>query len=428
MTVDDDALRAMLTTRADRIAATAADEIMQAVRAEVRGPRQGAAFSVLPVLTGRSPAIGAGWAAAAMIAVLVMVVVATHPPGTTPSASPSRGAASASALVGPTPWPSAAPSGAHISITDLRRDLNDGTSADGHLFLVNGTLQGPLLLTCPNDPCAAEYTLEFVGSVVTDQRPGQPVTPARPADGSAPLTGTFLVVPWRGTLILVGRMEGSLGSPVAVSTLTNSYMPSDPGGTIALQAVSGQIAVERVACPTVVPGPSSCTPAYVLSDPAAPGAGSTNVRMASPALGIDEGVNPISGPFLVRTGTGSQPEVVGRYDQGAIPTVDLPAVTCDLPTSTTLPSCSSLVTLAFEGLNGLGDLTSVEVHQGAWACRPADPILCPSVPPTQSAYVLIHASLGDWTIGLSFDAKGNPISIVPMPPTLPSAPESPGGS
>ena len=104
---DDDALRDMLTSRADRLTPNAPGEVMVRVRAEVRGPRQGAAFSVLPVLTGRSPAMGAGWAAAIMVAVLVMVIVGTRPATVATPSSAGAGTTVVSPSVSPSSLPSA---------------------------------------------------------------------------------------------------------------------------------------------------------------------------------------------------------------------------------------------------------------------------------------------------------------------------------
>lgn len=514
MSVDDDALRSMLTTRAERASAGAADEVMRAVRAEVREPRQGATFSVLPVLTGRSPVVGAGFAAAAMIAVLVMVVVATRPPTAAPSASSiaSAIAAPTAASVGtPSPSPSlpagltqrqavqiaaahvqtlpidplnaliSATAGAYrdvalggavgpapsippsqlvwavtfdtgwyctsgmpghcgvaqatvfidhatgaylgaqtwspsmasqqITLVDLRRALSD-SSLDGHIVLVDGTLQQQRSATCGQPSCPADYALRFVGPVVTEQRPGQPVTPARPGAGSAPLAGTFLVVPWRGTLILVGRMEGSLGSPIAVAALANAYTPSDPAAEIALQAVSGQITAEPMSCPSFVPGASACLPAYLLTDPAAPGAAPTPVRMAAPALGVADG-RTVDGPFLVRT-SGSQLQVVGRYDPGAITTVSIPAVTCDLAGATPLLSCDKLVSDTLAALPPSTQVTAVDIAQGA-ACHP--PQACP--PLASSAHATVHTPTGDWRVSLVYDPDGTHVASVEGPSPSP---------
>ena len=336
--LDDDALRDMLTGRADRLSPRAAAEVMAHVRSEVRGPRQGAAFAVLPVLAGRSPVIGAGWAAAAMIAVLVMVMVANQPPAASPAPSaaasppavvtPSAPAPPPSTQTSPAPTPARSGSALrplHVSLAELRLALQDG-SLDGRLLLVGSTLVADPA-TCPAGvTCSRDYSLDFVGPVVTDRRPGQPVVPARPDAGSAPLSGTFVVVPYRGTLILVGRLEGSLASPVMPAAVTNSYQPPDPGGSIALQAIEGTL--DRDAhLPCTSSGdcsPPAITWTYPETQANGAAGGAELVTLDSPALGIDPTQRRAAGPLLVRTGTGQRHEVVARYDIGDYGIVDVP--------------------------------------------------------------------------------------------------------
>jgi len=511
--LDDDTLRAMLADRADRLSPNTAGEVMVHVRAEVRGPRQGAVFSVLPVLTGRSPAIGAGWAAAAMIAVLVMVMVATRPSVAAPSlavTTPSVAIGSAAA----TPLPSGIPkrtavelAGAHvqgpsinplselvgatagayrdlatsgaldggvpvdptrlvwavtftgferqtiyvdfftgaylgmqhdlspsdpaqsfpvatpqISPNDLLRVVNDG-SYDGRLVLVNSTLRGIPSPVCNPAPCPPGFALDFVGRVVTTPNSSQPVVPAAPEAGSVPLTGTFVVVPWKGTLILVGRMEGSLASPVAWTTITSGYVPPDPGAEIAVQAVSGWL-TRNVAlpCASVASGGSGCGLVDQLTDgPLGSGGLATTPRVDAPALGVDATATGVAGPFLVRTGTGAGLEIVGRYDVGAYTTVDTPTVTCDIPADSKLPSCDKLVVYALQPLPDGAEMTAIEVHQGDWPC-PSDSV-CASAPPEQRAWVLVRSTSGDWEVGLTFDAGGYGVDIVQIP--LPSGNPAP---
>ena len=411
---DDDALRDMLTSRADRLTPNAPGEVMVRVRAEVRGPRQGAAFSVLPVLTGRSPAMGAGWAAAIMVAVLVMVILGTRPATVATPSSAGAGTTVVSPSVSPSASSATTPSlPTTMALADLRRAVTD-RSLDGRLVLVDTTLLASYT-SCATDPCSPQYQLQFVGPVTTDARPGQPVVPGRPADGTPPLVGTFVIVPWQGTLILVGRLEGSLGSPVSWTTITTGYVPPDPGSEIAIQAVTGWL-IRNVAvpCPSVASGDAGCGPVDQLADgPVGNGGPATIPRVDVPALGIDASANPVAGPFLVRTGTGVGLEIVGRYDLGAYTAVATPTVTCDIPTATTMPPCDKLVTLAIEGLPAGGVVMAVEVHQGAWDCPSSG--LCASVPPDQRAFVIVRTTAGDWEVGLSFDAHGIGVDAVPMP-------------
>ena len=323
--IDDEVLRAMLAERADRVAAGTAGEVMAHVRAEVRGPRQGAAFSVLPVLTGRSPAFGAGWAAAAMIAVLVLAVVATRPPAASPSPASTGGASAASSssaalpASSATPGPTAAPG--HVSPAQLRQALA-AHALDGRLLLVDSTLRlDTTVRHCPNGGCSPEYDLDLLGPVVTDAQPGQPIAPAQPEVGSTPLSGTFVVVPDLGALILAGRLEGSLASPIALSTLAG-YQPSDPGAAVALQAIGGVLFRNSTAqCATAACGPRD----FITRAGPGTATNAVDVTVATPALGIESSAAEVAGPFLVRTGTGQRLEVVGRYDIGAYSLVDFPS-------------------------------------------------------------------------------------------------------
>jgi RNA polymerase sigma-70 factor, ECF subfamily len=403
---DDEALREMLAARADRLPSEAAGQVMAAVRAEVRGPRQGAAFSVLPVLTGRSPAVGAGWAAAAMVAVLVMAVLATRAPTASPSPSVPGTVASASSPLATSPAP---PVAAHISLADLGRALDDG-SLDGGLVLVDTTLRLQPIACQAGETCGAKYSLDFVGPVTTDPEPGQPVVPARPADGSTPLAGTFVVVPDRGALILVGRMEGSLASPIDLSAFAG-YQPADPGAALALQAISGQLIRNSTEQCSVTP----CVPRDFITWAGLGGAtNAADVTTATPALGIEGQAAGASGPFLVRTGTGDRLEVVGRYDIGASTVVDMPAISCRLAPGAALPPCATVVAQALASLPDVGAMQSVEVEQGAY-CPPG--VACPTVE-ADRAHVIVRASNGDWLIELVYGRDGGLMSAVPRP--LPS--------
>lgn len=329
----DEAVAAMLAARADRLSPGTVPTLMAAVRTAIRGPREGANFSVLPVLTGRSPAVGAGWAAAALIAVLVMALAATRLPGTAPSApppppgtpspsslAPSPSSSESPAVPSTTPAnPSTAPTtGPTISTAQLRAAVAIG-DLDGSLLLVDGTLR---TLTTPcigGSSCPTQYAIDPLGPVVTFAAARAPVVPARPADGSTPVVGTFVVVPFEHRLLLVGRLQGSIASPIDLSQYAGTYPPADPAAAIALQAVRG----------TLVPfATGSCKAApCIISWSSSPDATITaGVRVDEPALGIGP-AGTAEGPFLVRTGTGPAPEVVGRYDPGSVVRVVMPAPT-----------------------------------------------------------------------------------------------------
>lgn len=427
--LDDDALQAMLAARADRLSPNAAGEVMVGVRAEVRGPRQGAAFSVLPVLAGRTPAIGAGWAAAAMIAVIAMVIVATRPPTASPSpsaaasavvaVSPGSSASSEVATASPSSAIAATPS--RVTMLELGRALSDG-SLDGRILAVDSVLRG-LPTPCPIQSCGDAYQLDLVGPVVTQMRPALPVVPAAPAAGSTPLQGTFLVVPSSGSLVLVGRMEGSLANPLPWSAISGAYVPADPGAELAIQPVSGWL--QRIALPCV-PG-SACPDGGQLTDgdPSAGAAGrAVAVTVASPALGVGPVATVAAGPFLVRTGAGSNPEVAARYDAAAIVTIDPPPVTCNVATSASDLRCLDLAQIALDGVRdftagagkALGTVTSIEVDQGAY-CPPG--FACPTVVADRAHVVLrAPAPLGDWLVELTLGPNGGVTRVAPQP--LPS--------
>lgn len=424
----DDDLRAMLEARADRLAPGASHEVMAGVRDHIREPRQGAAFSVLPVLTGRSPAFGAGWAAAAMIAVLAIVVMATRPQVAGPS--PSAGGAGPSGVIGSpsasSPAVSSSPDALDrtISITQLRGAVNDG-SADGKLFEVATTLEESPNIFCAQDPCAKQYDLAFVGGVITDERPGLSVKPARPDEASVPFEGTFVVTPWKGSLVLLGMLDGSLDKPVDAGSVASSSVNAGPG-VIGIAAVSGRLVWEGAACPTQLPGDSFCDQ-FLLSyiRALAPGTALVPVGVVDPMLGVDlSQVDQVDGPFLVQTGTGARPTVFARYDASEVHIVRAPTVACDVPAGTVLPSCRRLMQLALERWSVAGEVSSVEVHQGPWTCPAIG--TCHDVPAAQSAYVVVHASMGDWFVGLAFDERGNGLDVMPMPLASASPGISPG--
>ena len=404
--IDDEALRAMLFARADRLAPHAAGEVLAGVRDGIRRPNKGGALAVLPVLTGRTPVIGAGWAAAAMVAVLVMVVVATRPPSASPSASVPASAAVVAPSVatsGPaSPLATPVPSGlvlqpAHISITALHQALAD-RSLDGHLVVVDSTLRQVALRCAAPGPCPPLYDLDFVGPVVTEASPGLPVVPAQPAASSTPLAGTFVLVPHQGSLILVGRLEGSVASPVAVEAL---FSGSETPGSISLQAVGATL---RRDVPAKCMAP--CPNVDMLSD----GTSGDAVTVASPAPGIDPTVQSVAGPFLVRTRTGSSPLVVARYDAGGYTVVDMPTVTCDVGSGTKVPPCQEMVSDALAALNPSGPITRIEATRGG--------LPCPIGARCGLAFdydVTVRTPSHDWLVRLRYDPDGALLTAVPGP-------------
>jgi hypothetical protein len=349
------------------------------------------------------------------MAVLLLVVLATRPQAASPT--PSAGASAPAGIVGS---PSAAPLGTptrtpHVTVAQLHGIVNGGT-ADGQLFEITSTLEESSNIFCAQDPCAKQYELLLVGGVITDERNGLFVKPARPSDGSTPIDGTFVVTPWKGSLVLLGQLQGSLDQPVDPRTLTPKYV--DQGtGVIAIAPVSGRLTYVPAECPTVLPGATGCGNSQsVLLAFVGSGASADPlpVSQTEPTLGVDLATaNSVDGPFLVRTGEGSRLTLIARYDQAAVTIVDAPTVTCDVAAGSSLPSCRQLLRLTIdESAVQYGDVQSVEIHQGAWTC-PAG-AMCSSVPPEQRAYAVVHASSGVWTIGMAFDTTRAPIDIVPI--------------
>lgn len=438
--LDDRVLAAVLASRADRLGPDAEREVLAGVRDQVRVPRRGAALAAIPLLTGRTPALGAGWAAAAMIAAIVLAIAATRLPASGPPASaappaavvasgaPSPAVATPGAVVPATPAFTAAPvpgaSGEpspgriqprYVTLEMARAAVKSG-SLDGRIVLVESTLRTATGYgDCSVPPCG-QATLDFVGGVVTGQKPGLPVEPASLDPASGPLAGAFVVVPWRGSVLLVGRLQGSLASPILPGQQNASYQPPDEGGAIALQAVAGTLDWDVV---TPCPPNGDCSPPGLTATFGTPGpdgaAGVVQfVTVADPAVGVDRTVRRLEGPFLVRTGTGNRHEVVARYALGDVVVVDMPRVGCDLAAGTVIGPCADVVALAMGAVPADMTVEAVDVGQGSY-CPPG--WSCPTVAPDRAHAIVYGGWSGTWVVEMAWDASGHGtvVSSAPLP-------------
>ncbi|MHB8960295.1 MAG: hypothetical protein ACYDAN_11770 [Candidatus Limnocylindrales bacterium] len=403
--LDDDDLRSMLAARGDRVSPGVSGDVMRAVRAELRGPRRGIAFAVLPLMSGRTPAIGTGWAAAAVIAVLLTVMLATRPPVAAPVPS-APGSLSAIASSSPASSPSAvSPSSPSVSTTrislpELRSALADGT-LDRRILAVDTGVRsiGPLCTVGIRAGCSNPARLDVLGNVQTEMQPGFPAVPVWPGQKPTAAVGRWLVVPFHGQLLLLGRANPpELASPPTVETLDSLPIASDDGP--ALQPIAGWLLTGMVTpCASGV----ACAPMTEISSSSTPlGGPAFGVTVASPALGVDASSRVSAGPFLVRSGV-----VVARYDPSAVIAVDLPPVRCNLARETGLPSCSDIADEAIAAMSPIGPVTSIEVDQGAY-CAPG--WACPTVEPDR-VHVRVNSPTGDWLVELAYGRDGSLASV-----------------
>ena len=393
----DGELSAMLEARAGRMPASADREILAAVRDEMRAPSGAGAFAVVPVtIRGRGALPGAGWAAAALVAVLALAVVGGLPRSSTTPASvapvPTGSVASAS------PAPPGGSSGpgvagpAVVSLTQLDRALADG-SLDGRLVLIDSILRRTVA-PCPTDTCPATFGLDLVGQVDTDSRPAQPAAPAQPGPQIGSLGGTWVVVPHSGTLVLVGRLADPVDQPVGWSELNSRFGALILDRATALEPISGWLVDGTDGARVVTESPP-------LTDGVPLGGPKAEFTLANPALGIDPHAVVTEGPFLVRLGTGPQPEIVARYQPGSLVTVAMPRVTCaEAPSGASL-QCEDAVAAALAVVPAGAEVTSVEFGYGTcppWArCAAGQPevarghVVVHLAPPGPDLWVVVVA-------------------------------------
>ncbi len=360
----DDELSAMLEARAGRMSASADREILAAVRDEMRAPSGAGAFAVVPVvIRGRGALPGAGWAVAALVAVLALAVAgglprsATTPASVAPVTTGSAESASpgSPALSGGPSEPGVA-GPAVVSLTGLKQALVDG-SLDGRLVLIDSTLRRTVA-PCPTDTCAATFGLDLVGQVDTDSRPAQPAAPAQPGPQIASLGGTWVVVPHSGTLVLVGRLADPVDQPVGWSELNSRFGALILDRATALEPISGWLVDGTDGARVVTESPP-------LTDGVPLGGPKAEFTLANPALGIDPHAVVTEGPFLVRLGTGPQPEIVARYQPGSLVTVAMPRITCAEPPSGAQLQCEDAVAVAWAVDQGSSPIASVEFGYGS---------------------------------------------------------------
>ncbi len=353
----DDDVRAMLEARADRLPARVAAGVMAAVHEEVRAPRGGAAFAVLPVMPGRSSMPGTGWAAAALVAVLVLAVLGglprSGPAATVSPSEPSPGSSSAASPGASTPGGGFR---AIVSLVQLRRALADG-SLDGRLVLVNSTLRRGVAPACPAGGCAPTFGLDLVGPVVTDSRSTQPAVPAQPGSSALVSGVDWVVVPHAGTLVLIGRMADPADQPQTWSVLMPRLQRLlDPEAW--LEPVAGWL-VHRPGGTNVI------TESQPQPDGTLVGGRQAEFTLADPALGIDPSAAVTEGPFLVRLRSGEQPEIVARYDLSSLIAVVMPPITCAEPPPNATLQCQDAVAAAWAVDQGSSPISSVEFTYGS---------------------------------------------------------------
>ncbi len=352
-------LSAMLEARADRLPASADGEILAAVRDEMRAPSGAGVFAVVPVaIRGRGAMPGAGWAAAALVAVVVLAVVGGLPRSSTTPASTGLAPTGSPSPASPGPSPGAGGSSepgvagpAVVSLTQLKQALADG-SLDGRLVLVDSTLRRTVAL-CPTDACPPTFGLDLVGPVVTDSRPAQPVAPAQPGSSIGSLGGTWVVVPHAGTLVLVGWLVDPVAKPLGWSDLMARFGRLIPDRSTALEPIAGWL-VEGTGGSRVV------TEGRPLPDGVPLGGPQAEFTLANPALGIDPHATVTEGPFLVRLGSGAQTEIVARYEPGSLVTVAMPRIGCAEPPPDATLQCEDAVAAAWAVGQGSSPIASVE--------------------------------------------------------------------
>ncbi len=423
---DDLDLRAMLEARADRVGASAPREVMAAVRDEMRAPREGAAFAVMPLiavvplLTGRRRAGGLGWVAAALVAVVVLAVV-----GRGSFTSPST--ATDAATAGSSASPATAPSGATaVSIAGLRRALAD-RSLDGRLLTIDTDLrESQPLISCVSNPCPRSWALDMVGPVVTAAQDGQPVVPGVPGPDVTLAGATWVVVPHDGQLFLVGAAREPIGRPQTWSALVAA---AGPEGMLAGSAtLLAGLWLEPVAG-WLAPGTGGATDRAIAerrpgSEPAGP---QTSFPLASPAPGIDPAATvPTEGPFLVRLGAGPKPEVVARYDPASLVRVTMPPITCAPPPSdAAMLTCDDAIGVALGADQGASPITSIEFAYG-WYC--GNGTFCPLTTAFNGHVIIRHeVASQDLVVVVRARADGG-LEMVDSGPLVPPASASPGPS
>ncbi len=302
----DDQLAAMLEARADRLPPTAAREVMAAVRAEIRTPKGGALFSVVPVTRTHAMSGRAGWAAVGLVAVLVLAVMGGRL-DQRPSTPAGSGAGSGSPVstVGATGGPAAtamAPAAATITVAELRDGLDNG-SLNGRIVLLTGSLKVREFRCFTPQACGSIEIVGLEGVEVSDRWWGAETVltavNAHPGDSLMAFRAHV------SGLELLGWPQQDPAAPVTVARLA-AGIDGISGDDLAI--VSGWLGPWLVSCAS--PSPSSgavncrdMRPA--LADGTTGSSGTeigeaVEVTVAAGSRIGDAFLRGLEGPFLVR--------------------------------------------------------------------------------------------------------------------------------
>jgi hypothetical protein len=315
----DDELSAMLEARADRMQAAAGREVLAAVREEMRAPRGGARFALLPVVNGRGMNGPVGWAAIGLVAVLVLAVMGgrlgtgpTRPSSGAASVSPPAVAASPDAAGSTVPAASTAPATQvaasppipTVTMDQLRTGLADGT-LEGWTVLVTGRLELQPW-PCPSPMPEDCYGLQLHGLNGVDVAHAGVMT-ATEAFARIPGDMTDRPMAFRvtgGQLALLGWVTQGADAPLTVSRLLQG---GPPPGRAEVAAVDGWLIGGRpslASCPGSAATQCSVT-RPVLADASPrpdgqPTSGDAIEVTVDGSLGLAPVPAAIAGPFLVR--------------------------------------------------------------------------------------------------------------------------------
>ena len=430
----DDALRAMLEARADRVAAPTSREVMAAVREEMRAPREGAAFAVVPIITGRRGTGSLGWWAVALAAVVVVAVAGGRSLSSPPTSTftPSGSSSASSSLVGSpspdaavvTPAPSPAISttpgrASALTLDGLRSALADG-SLDGRIVLVPGALQ-VTAVPCPSPAGPDCFGIAMVGlenvSMTWDLSLTQSDVPSMHGELAFRIHGQ--------TLVFIGRVDGSLSEPMSPERLA-AVTPADVD-PLALRVVGGWLLVGGLhTCPFLGPSATPCPgPGPVITDgqPTSDGMATSDVQVhasiAAGAPGIVGGRMVTAGPFLVRLGSGVQ--VLARYDPATLVSVAPPPVTCaQAPAGATL-RCEDAAVAAESVDQGISQVTSVEFTYG-WYC--GNGAFCPIVNGSNGHVIIRHEDASEDLVVDVESAAGGGVRVVDSGPLASGVPST----
>ncbi|MEW6223052.1 MAG: hypothetical protein AB1627_00335 [Chloroflexota bacterium] len=349
--VGDTHLRDMLARRAGRMPPEAGREVLAAVREAMRAPKGGIGFALLPVArAGRGSVAPAGWAVAALVAVIAFTVLGGRL-GRGPAAT--GGTTDTPATDVPSGVPTASgPAGAvqRLSAARLALGIADGT-LDGRLVLIDSDLD-LVPQPCPSPStamsCAQPVIVGLEDVRVTWDRELVVSVDATSGAGTPPglvRAGTLVATPHDGGLVLLGYLAGDVERPLPFADIVSQFLYSraDP---LALHPVSGWLidgvrgclrTPDASPCPVLPPRITDLEPTdegFLRSGTA------VEVAVSNPASGLDPQQVVTPGPFLVRLGIGRSscpPDdttcggaptlgwtVVARYDAGATVLVEVP--------------------------------------------------------------------------------------------------------